>query len=79
VHRDVPPPSFTINRTDIIRNRVQQAIRPEAVSVFGAIAALAMLVLVRVRAGIRYAGRSGPLGAARFHRGRYRGGDRGGI
>jgi FtsX-like permease family len=48
LHRDVPPPSFTVNRTDVIRNRVEQAIRPEAValSVFGAIAALAMLVLV---------------------------------
>ena len=42
------PPSFTVNRTDVIRGQVQQAIRPEAValSVFGAIAALAMLVLV---------------------------------
>ena len=48
LHRDVPPPSFTVNRTDVIRSRVQQAIRPEAValSLFGAIAALAMLVLV---------------------------------
>src|SRR6478672_1320427 len=48
LHRDVPPPSFTVNRTDVIRSRVQQAIRPEAValSMFGAIAALAMLVLV---------------------------------
>jgi hypothetical protein len=48
LHRDVPPPSFTVNRTDVIRNRIEQAIRPEAValSVFGAIAALAMLVLV---------------------------------
>ena len=48
LHRDVTPPSFTVNRTDVIRNQVQQAIRPEAValSVFGAIAALAMLVLV---------------------------------
>ena len=48
LHRDVPPPSFTVNRTDVIRNQVQQAIRPEtvALSVFGAIAALAMLVLV---------------------------------
>jgi FtsX-like permease family len=48
LHRDVPPPSFTVNRTDVVRSRVQQAIRPEAValSVFGAIAALAMLVLV---------------------------------
>ena len=48
VHHDVTPPSFTVNRTDVIRNQVQQAIRPEAValSVFGAIAALAMLVLV---------------------------------
>jgi putative ABC transport system permease protein len=48
LHRDVPPPSFTVNRTDVIRGRVQQAIRPEAValSLFGAVAALAMLVLV---------------------------------
>ena len=48
LHRDVLPPSFTVNRTDVIRSRVQQAIRPEAValSMFGAIAALAMLVLV---------------------------------
>ena len=48
VHHDVTPPSFTVNRTDVIRSRVQQAIRPEAValSMFGAIAALAMLVLV---------------------------------
>jgi len=48
VHRDVPPPSFAVNRTDVIRNKVQQAIRPEtvALSLFGAIAALAMLVLV---------------------------------
>jgi hypothetical protein len=48
LHRDVPPPSFTVNRTDVIRNRVEQAIRPEAValSLFGAITALAMLVLV---------------------------------
>ncbi|HEY7143596.1 MAG TPA: FtsX-like permease family protein, partial [Streptosporangiaceae bacterium] len=48
LHRNVPPPLFTVNRTDVIRNRVQQAIRPEAValSVFGAVAALAMLVLV---------------------------------
>jgi hypothetical protein len=30
LHRDVPPPSFTVNRTDVIRSRVQQAIRPEA-------------------------------------------------
>ena len=48
VHRNVSPPSFTVNRTDVIHNKVQQAIRPEtvALSVFGAIAALAMLVLV---------------------------------
>jgi hypothetical protein len=48
LHRDVPPPSFTVNRTDVIRSRVQQAIRPEAValSLFGAVATLAMLVLV---------------------------------
>jgi len=41
LHRNVSPPSFTVNRTDVIRNHVQQAITPEAValSVFGAIAA----------------------------------------
>ena len=39
---------FTINRTDVVHNQVQQAIMPEAValSLFGAIAALALLVLV---------------------------------
>ena len=44
----LPDPTFTVNRTDVIRSQVQQAIRPEAValSVFGVIAALAMLVLV---------------------------------
>jgi hypothetical protein len=41
-------PSFSINRTDVVHSQVQQAITPEAValSVFGAIAALALLVLV---------------------------------
>ena len=41
-------PIFSINRTDVIHADVQQAIMPEAValSVFGAIAALALLVLV---------------------------------
>ena len=44
----VAGPVFSINRTDVIRSQVQQAIAPEAValSVFGAIAALALLVLV---------------------------------
>jgi hypothetical protein len=47
-HRNVSAPTFSISRSDVIRGQVQQAIRPEAValSVFGAIAALAMLVLV---------------------------------
>ncbi len=41
-------PALTISRTDVIHEQVQQAIMPEAValSVFGAIAALALLVLV---------------------------------
>jgi len=41
-------PIFTINRTDVVHNQVQQAIMPEAVALsgFGAIAALALLVLV---------------------------------
>ena len=41
-------PVFSINRTDVIHHQVQQAIMPEAValSLFGAIAALALLVLV---------------------------------
>ena len=41
-------PVFSINRTDVIHADVQQAIMPEAValSVFGAIAGLALLVLV---------------------------------
>jgi ABC-type lipoprotein release transport system permease subunit len=39
--------SFTINRTDVVERQVRQAITPEviALSVFGAIAAVAMLVL----------------------------------
>jgi len=46
-HQNVIAPSFAVNRSDVIRGQVQQAIRPEAValSVFGAIAALALLVL----------------------------------
>ena len=41
-------PVFTINRTDVVHNQVQQAIMPEAValSLFGVISALALLVLV---------------------------------
>jgi len=40
--------SFTINRTDVVERQVQQAITPEviALTVFGAIAAAALLVLV---------------------------------
>ena len=47
-HQDLSSLSFSVNRSDVIHNQVQQAIRPEAIalSVFGAIAALAMLVLV---------------------------------
>jgi hypothetical protein len=47
-HQKPPPFSFDISRSDIIRSQVQQAIRPQAVAlaVFGAITALAMLVLV---------------------------------
>ncbi len=39
--------SFTVSRSDVIHNQVQQAIRPEAIAlnVFGALAAVAMLVL----------------------------------
>jgi hypothetical protein len=39
--------SFSVNRSDVIHNQVQQAIMPEAVALtlFGAIAAVAMLVL----------------------------------
>jgi hypothetical protein len=61
VHRDVSAPTFSINRSDVIRNQVQQAIRPEtvALSVFGAIAALAMLVLV-VQGLAQMAGRLAP-------------------
>jgi FtsX-like permease family len=46
-HQDVIGTSFSVNRSDVIHNQVQQAITPEAValSVFGAIAALALLVL----------------------------------
>jgi hypothetical protein len=47
-HRNVSGLVFSIRRTDALHERVQQAIMPEAValSVFGAIAMLAMLVLV---------------------------------
>jgi len=40
--------AFNVQRTDLIRSQVQQAIKPEAVAltIFGLIAALAMLVLV---------------------------------
>ena len=46
--RNAVAPALTINRTDVIHEQVQQAIMPEAValSVFGALAALALLVLV---------------------------------
>jgi len=45
--RSVNGLSFSVNRTDVIRNQVRQSITPEAIalSVFGAIAGLAMLVL----------------------------------
>jgi hypothetical protein len=47
-HHGISGLSFTVNRPDVARHQVQQAIMPEAValSVFGAIAALAALVLV---------------------------------
>jgi hypothetical protein len=47
-HQKLPGLAFNITRSDIIRDEVQQAIRPQAVAlaVFGVIAALAMLVLV---------------------------------
>ncbi len=40
--------SFNVQRSDLIRNQVQQAIKPESVAltIFGGIAALAMLILV---------------------------------
>jgi hypothetical protein len=46
--RGLPPLLFDINRPDVIRGQVQQAIRPEAIAltIFGAFAALAMIVLV---------------------------------
>lgn len=45
---EVPPLSFDINRPDVISGQVQQAIRPQAIAltIFGAFAALAMIVLV---------------------------------
>jgi putative ABC transport system permease protein len=47
-HQKLPGLSLSISRSDVIHHQVQQATRPEAVAltVFGAIAALAMLVLV---------------------------------
>lgn len=46
--RELPPLSFDINRADVIHGQVQQAIRPQAIAltIFGAVAALAMIVLV---------------------------------
>ncbi len=46
-HQDVIGTAFSVNRSDVIHNQVQQSITPEAValSVFGVIAALALLVL----------------------------------
>ena len=46
-HRKQPGLTFAISRSDVIRSQVQQSIRPQAValSVFGVLAALAMLVL----------------------------------
>jgi len=46
--RELPPLLFDINRPDVIHGQVQQAIRPQAVAltIFGAFAALAMIVLV---------------------------------
>jgi hypothetical protein len=47
-HRELPPLSFDINRTDVVRSQVEQAIRPQAIAltIFGGIAAVAMIVLV---------------------------------
>jgi putative ABC transport system permease protein len=47
-HLKLPDLTFSINRSDITHAQVQQAIRPQAIAlaVFGAITALAMLVLV---------------------------------
>ena len=46
-HQKQPGLTFAISRSDVIRSQVQQAIRPQAVvlSVFGALAGLALLVL----------------------------------
>jgi hypothetical protein len=48
LHQNLPGLTFNINRSDIVRSQVQQAIRPQAVAltIFGAFAALGMLVLV---------------------------------
>jgi hypothetical protein len=47
-HQELPGLTFNINRSDVTHSQVQQAIRPQAVAltIFGAFAALAMLVLV---------------------------------
>jgi cell division protein FtsX len=69
------PLFFPVTRPDLIHNQVQQAIRPEAValSVFGAVAAVAMLVLVG-QGLAQLVSRSAPdiaamraLGASRAH------------
>jgi hypothetical protein len=31
-HQNLPSPSFTVSRSDVVRNQVQQAIRPEAIA-----------------------------------------------
>ncbi len=47
-HQPLPSVYFNISRTDVLHAKVQQSIRPQAVAltVFGGMAALAMLVLV---------------------------------
>jgi predicted lysophospholipase L1 biosynthesis ABC-type transport system permease subunit len=47
-HQDISDLTFPINRTDVVHNQVQQAIRPDAtaLTIFGLAAALALLVLV---------------------------------
>jgi hypothetical protein len=58
--------SFTINRTDVVEGQVRQAITPEviALSVFGAIAAVAMLVLAG-QGLAQLVGRRGPAARPR--------------
>jgi hypothetical protein len=47
-HQDLPDLTFPVDRPDLIHDQVQQAIRPEAtaLTIFGAAAALALLVLI---------------------------------